>query len=92
MGCYSAIVKLHYRKSVAFREIVHLMQFTLLNLSTGQTTSGAKIERFYERRRRRIKLSVSEFGLKLTEMEGVDDGRGRGAKGEDRTPQASLAA
>ena len=54
------------------------------------TVSGAKIKPFYERKSR-IKLS-SLFDLKLTETEGVDDGRRRGAKGEDRTRQASLAA
>ena len=57
------------------------------------TVSGAKIKPFYEREEKavsRIKLS-SLFDLKLTEMEGVDGGRG-GAKGEDRTPEASLAA
>ena len=54
-------------------------------MGEANTVSGAKIKPFYERKSR-IKLS-SLFDLKLTEMEGAD-----GAKGEDRTPEASLAA
>ena len=42
------------------------------------TVSGAKIKPFYERKSR-IKLS-SLFDLKLTEMEGVDDGPRTGAR------------
>ena len=43
-------------------------------MGEANTVSGAKIKPFYEKKRSRIKLS-SLFDLKLTEMEGVDDGR-----------------
>ena len=42
-------------------------------MGEANTVSGAKIKPFYERKSR-IKLS-SLFDLKLTEMEGVDEGR-----------------